>query len=622
MSRFASLLLIIASLSFLVITGCTQQQIDDMKSKTERSVQADRDLNYNRDDFRRAMAPRTLDSKNNKQSGSSVPDLAPVIAEEKKNILPQPLVSITVNQDVSLRDIFYELAKQAEVDLELDPTITGSVIFTAYNRPFDQVVERISDMAGLRYTFKNNILRVERDTPYMKTYTLDYLSMVRNFNSSITSNTSASSSVGGAGGGGTNGSTSTISSESQSDFWNELQASISQIINNTNQQVSLTDQSAPLSTPTAIPVVSADQLATLNNPSASAATPPAATGTPVAGLLNPTGTQSVAGATTATDSASTGGISPVSPYFSFNKQAGLLSIFATEKQHRRIYEYLNMLRHSTNAQVLVEAKVFEVELNDENSSGIDWSFLIGEFSGGAGFAPFNFATNPLPAGISSGLVYSGNNFDALITAVSRFGNIRTLSSPRLSVMNNQTAVLNVSESRIFFDIDIQRTEATTTTPERVEITSEAKSVPEGVIIAVHPSIDMDTNEILLNLRPSVTRIVSQISDPAASFLGIGAENLVPELSVRTIDSVVRMRSGETVIMGGLMQDSTNGEQVSTPILGETPIIGPLFRNQRDRIKKTEMVIFLRATVVNSAKPDDTDKDLYKKLSGDRRPFPM
>jgi general secretion pathway protein D len=281
-----------------------------------------------------------------------------------------------------------------------------------------------------------------------------------------------------------------------------------------------------------------------------------------------------------------------------------------------------MLRHSTNAQVLVEAKVFEVELNDENSSGIDWSFLIGEFSGGAGFAPFNFATNPLPAGISSGLVYSGNNFDALITAVSRFGNIRTLSSPRLSVMNNQTAVLNVSESRIFFDIDIQRTEATTTTPERVEITSEAKSVPEGVIIAVHPSIDMDTNEILLNLRPSVTRIVSQISAPAASFLGIGAENLVPELSVRTIDSVVRMRSGETVIMGGLMQDSTNGEQVSTPILGETPIIGPLFRNQRDRIKKTEMVIFLRATVVNSAKPDDTDKDLYKKLSGDRRPFPM
>lgn len=637
MSQLRLIPIACATVALLVLSSCNKQTLDDMKTEAQKTVQLDGDLRYDQDDFTRGMMPRSMSGQASAQdAGSNVPDLAPVLAQDKKNILPQPLVSITVNQDVSLRDLFYELAKQAEVDLELDPTITGSIIFTAYNRPFDQVVERIADMAGLRYHFKNNVLRVERDTPYLKTYGLDYLSMTRKFTSSISSNTSAATSGAGGGGGssgGTNGSNSTIASESNSDFWKELETNITQIIGTTGQQVNLTDQSAPITTPNAIPAVTANQLATIDaNGNAVAPVPtPAATPSapPVAGLANPTGTQTAATTGTTATGASTGGAAAANPYFSLNKQAGLLNIFATEKQHHKVAEYLERLRRTTSTQVLVEAKVFEVELNDEHAAGVDWTAIYGNTQLGSVFGRPDFIKNPVPDVFSTGgkggaIVYSGPHVNAVIQAISRYGTVRTLSSPRLTVMNNQTAVLNVSESRVFFDLKIDKTDASSNGPATTDVTSTVKSVPEGVIIAVHPSVDMNTNEILMNLRPSITRVVDTVNDPAVAYLNIsGIENLVPELSVRELDSVVRMHSGETVVMGGLMQDRTSGEQSAIPVLGKAPIIGPLFRNNLSGIKKTEMVIFLRAKVVETARPEDADKKLYNEFgANDRRRFDM
>lgn len=597
-----------------------------MAYKAQNSVKQDREMDYTRDDYRNAMAPRPMDEDKKSGEFDKVPDLAPVISEDKKNILPQPLVSITVNQDVPLRDIFFELAKQAEVDLELDPTITGSIIFTAYNRPFDQVVDRIAEMAGLRYTFKNNILRVERDTPYLHTYRLDYLSMTRDYTSTIKSNTSAASGSGSGGGGSQNGSESTITTKSNADFWKELENNITQIIQNTNTQVSLTDQGAPVTTPNAIQAVSTADLATVGTPAGGTAPAPAAAGSsaaPIAGLLNPTGTQTAADSK-ADPSAGGSSVQLTNPYFAVNKAAGLLNIFATERQHRKVAHYLAELRRATNTQVLIEAKVFEVELNDESTTGIDWNAVVGNVSFGTNLPRQGFQADPAVPG--AGGIFKFNHskhFKAVVDALQRFGTVRTLSSPRITAMNNQTAVLNVSESRVFFEFEIQRTDGTITTPSRVDITTEVKNVPEGIIITVQPSVDPDTKEITMNLRPSITRVVRTVSDPAA-FIASGGdiENLVPELSIREIDSVVKMRSGSTIVMGGLMQDRADSRQQGVPVLSETPLLGPLFRNQRDGIRKTEMVIMLRATVADQPGADETDKTLYKKMSNDRRPWTL
>jgi len=125
----------------------------------------------------------------------------------------------------------------------------------------------------------------------------------------------------------------------------------------------------------------------------------------------------------------------------------------------------------------------------------------------------------------------------------------------------------------------------------------------------------------------MTRIVRSVSDPgtaiAARLAGLELESFVPELSVREIDSIVKMDSGRTIIMGGLMQDRAEGTQQSIPLLGELPLVGNLFRAQRDLNKKTEMVIMLKATIVgNNPKLDQTDKDLYNSMGQDRHPFEL
>ena len=677
---------LLMGVAVIALTACSAEERSSTWKKAEGAVMQDKELGYNRDDFRRAMAPRPMGADANK---TNVPDLVPVVSDDKKNILPQPLVSISVNQDVPLRDIFFELAKQAEVDLELDPTITGSIIFTAKDRPFDQAVDRICELAGLRYTFKNNVLRVERDTPYLKTYRIDYLGIQRDYTSTINSNTSAATS--GSSGGGTNGSSSKISVANKTDFWADLEKNISQIIDNSNKQVSLTNQSGPVATATAVPAMPVGQLAAVNQPPGGAApipspTPapapgqaentgttmigpnsastPAVTGTPnntttnpnaaaaaqnaaamqlaaaalaasaasgntgpvTPGLLNPTGTQtSVATGNGVTGTNGPGGATSQSSYYSFNRQAGLINVFATQKQHKQINDYLIEMRQAINTQVLIEAKVLEVELNDENSLGIEWSVIGNHVTGGLFFPQENFTSENFDSSLTNGILsISSGDFNAVINAISRFGTVHSLSSPRLTVMNNQTAVLNVSESRVFFQLEINRTEGTANTNPRTDITSTVNNVPEGLILTVLPSIDPDTHEIMMNLRPSITRVVRSVSDPAtriaAQAAGLNLESFVPELSIREMDSMVKMQSGSVIVMGGLMQDRTDNRQVGVPVLSEIPVIGAAFRSQRDTVRKTELVVMLRAQVLDNATPDATDKDLYKTMGQDRHPF--
>ncbi|HEY1096999.1 MAG TPA: secretin N-terminal domain-containing protein, partial [Alphaproteobacteria bacterium] len=521
------------------------------------------------------------------------------------------LVSVTVNQDVPIRDIFYELAKQAQVDLELDPDITGSAIFTAYNRPFDQVVQRLSEIAGLRYTFENNVLRVERDLPYMKVYRVDYMGLTRKFTSEIKANTAVDASAIGAsgGGGGQNGSKSSINTEVAADFWKEMETNLSQLLETGRyQERQDAKTAAPLTTPNAIPAVTTEQLAATGAPAAGAQ--PSA---PVATSTEPEKEEELKGS---------GGLGD--PYFAINKQAGLINVFASAKQHKQVADYLRELRLATNTQVLIEAKVLEVALTNEYSMGIDWEqFVSGDLILNSTLSNPNFSVNPT-TGQGFNIGVSGNDFRVVLDALSRFGTTRTLSSPRVTVMNNQTALLNVSENRVFFDLDVTVQAATGLgTISTTTVNSQIKSVPEGIIINVHPTVDLDTNEVTMNVRPSITKITGQVEDPAVAYVAgdTGLVNNIPIIAVRELDSVVQMRSGETIVMGGLMQDAVQGEQTGVPVLSEIPGIGALFRNQTDSTKKTELVILLKATVM-TPKPGQVDKELYKKFGGDRRPFAM
>ncbi len=580
-------------------------------------------------DFRDGMAERLpeVEKKDAKFSqASSIPSLQPYVSSKTVQEEPMPLVSVSVNQSVPVRDVLYELAEQADYDLELDPAIRGSIIFTARNKPFDQVIDRISDIAGLRYKFKDDYLRVELDTPYNKVYKIDYLSYLRQNSSTVSTNVSVVS-----GEGADTGSAFTASSESLSDFWGELESNLAQIIGGGTAKT--------LSTKRDPRVTAVEQ-----NPDVQAVAPEQGED----GEVNVQPPEAVlrVESVPVEDEDEDDENGPRTG-FAINKQAGLINVLATEKQHKEIQEYMKLLKTAVTSQVLIEAKIFEVNLFDEYVTGIDWT-VVG-LSGGEGFTGFldeggNTLLGLLEANNGSGVFtapatevgtlsnfimgYSGNDFAGLLQAISGFGTVRALASPRLTVLNNQAAVLNVATNVVFFEVDIDSTTDEGVT--EVDIESEIKTVPEGVLVSVQPSINLEERTISMAVRPTITRVVDVVNDPAVTFAASrisGAENVVsqvPQLNVQEIDTLVKVNSGQPIVMGGLLQDRAESSQEAVPILGETPIVGGLFRKQADLIRKTELVIFLKATILEQ--PNETihptDRDLYKAFSGDRRPFKL
>lgn len=603
----------------------------------KNNLKSEREGNLEFQDYRDAMSSRISSADEDGVDGANgqgIPDLQPYVSSAGERMKAMPLVSISVNQTVPLRDALFELAQQANYDIELDPRIKGAIIFTARERPFDQVIDRISDIAGLRYKFDDDVLRVELDTPYNKVYKIDYLSYVRTSSSGIRNDIAVVS-----GEGADTGSSFEAQSSSEADFWGELETNLEQIVRG-NQTGALKTQKDPRIT------------AVEQNPDVRAVAPTTTGGG--AGAESPAVQVQPPQATLRVDSLPVDGEdekpssysggksdSQGEERFTINRQAGMINVYASEKAHKEVEEYLKLLKRAVTAQVLIEAKILEVTLNDEYATGIDWSAL-GLLSGEVTLDFLDQGTSraasslvsATAAGLDSTTVagdtslvlgYSGNDIQTLIQAVSGFGTVKALASPRLTVLNNQSAVLNVSTNRVFFEIDIDVTteEGVTTT----DISSDIRNVPEGVIVNVQPSVNLESKTISLALRPTITRVVRDVEDPAVQFVtaeaGIdGVQSLIPELNVQEIDSVIQVRSGQPIVMGGLLQDRTTSDETGVPVLSEAPVVGALFKDHRDLVQKTELVVFLKATILDNPAESihSTDKDLYRQFSSDRRPL--
>jgi MSHA biogenesis protein MshL len=624
-----ALMLLVASAG--ILTGC---------DLSRNYLKSDRAGNMEIQDYRDGLSERTPEVLADEDSASSqaanIPELKPYVSDASENLEPMPLVSISVNQTVPLRDVLFELAQQAEYDLELDPSIRGSIIFTAREKPFDLVIARISEIAGLRYRFADGILRVEVDAPFNKSYKVDYLSYIRSNTSSVRNNIAVVS-----GEGTDTGSDFQVTAESESNFWGELEQNLGQILGGAtaplrtsrDPRITVTEQNPDIAATAPVPTAEGGAPAGADG----AAEQPQVNVTPPQAVLN------VESLPVEDDAGTPAGAGTAGATFSVNRQAGIISAFATERQHKEIAEYLKIVRRSVTSQVLIEAKILEVALDDEHSAGIDWrvlnlfagegalSFMSDGASGSLNLLSEASIDDPISGELSAPgsfvVGFGGNDVQALIRAISRFGAVRALASPRLTVLNNQSAVLNVASNRVFFEIDIDVTTDEGVT--QTDIDSDIRNVPEGVLVNVLPSINLDNNTISMAVRPTITRILRSVPDPAIQFVTAsaippieGVESLIPEVNVQEIDSVIQVRSGQPIVMGGLLQDRTATSEGGVPVLNEIPVAGNLFKNHSDLIRKTELVIFLKATIVEAPEDTihDTDKDLYRMFSGDRRPL--
>ena len=629
--NFRHTVLCCTAFSSLFLFGC------DLSRNT---TQMDRDANLEMQDFRDAFQPRSIEPEKSESLAfdASIPEFDTYITEMDGAAKPTPLVSVSVNQTVPLKDVLFELAKQADMDIELDPNISGSIIITARNKPFDVVIKRISEIAGLRYRFEDGILRIENDYPYQKTYQLKYINILRDTQTNFTTSLRlAGSGSDGADSQTDTGSDYTLTSSSTGDFWTEIEENITHILTEDVTAGLLKTQSDPTIS------VTASQPAPVR-PTSGQSPDNQAAPTPRLNVSSlPTSS------TTPNRGARVGGRAGLEeeafePTFSINQQSGIITVYAAERLQDKVDTFLNRVEKIITSQVLIEAKVLEVTLTDEYSTGIDWNAIIdntGDTQLSTTFQNTNTLARPLfspNAANNFSFTAAIEDVSVVVDALSRFGTVRGLASPRITVLNNQPAALNVSESRVYFEIEIETEESTNDqTGEQVDISTETFSVPEGVLINVFPSIDLDSNSTILSLKPSVTRVVSFVENPgsvvavaiAQAQLGgdidIGTlQTTVPELSVQEFDSIIKLKSGEVAVLGGLLEDRIESEREGVPVASEIPILGNLFRTQGDRITKSELVVLIKTTILENASDNisATDRDFYKKFSGDRRPFKL
>lgn len=635
-------LLTVSSLLLVIACGSEGGIFDDASYDF-----LDRDLELNREDYENMDAPKQADFGKDAKPirgvlAPPVPEMAQILAAPKPpEVGRTKLVTVSVTDDVPLKDVLIELSRLADVDIELGPGIYGGISFSAKNKPFNEVIARIADLSGLRYRMHDGVLRVERDTPYLKNYALDFLNIVRNSESEVNVSTDVLSSGGDSGGGGGSsggsgggssggggeglsiGSTSSIKTQTESDFWQALETNMTQILSYA-------------------PVIELQPLpGELPEGTDLAAQAGAAPAQPV-----PQPRQSTSGSGQ-TGSTGLGGGSAQGANGSFyvmNRQAGILSVSATERQHEMLRKYLNYLERNASAQVLIEAKIVEVELNKGYQSGVNWNAVIGNtdfnvaypttFTNGStltvlgpGIDPTDGVGPANPTGDNN----LGINLDAVVQLTERFGTSRTLSSPRLHAINNQQAVLTFAENRIFFEVDVQREDDQvvndTTIPGTTSIESTRRSVPIGIILNILPSINLDRNEVTLSVRPTLSRQVDTVQDPGSALLNNDLDadqqfiNEVPVVEVRELDSVMKLKSGSVMVIGGLMEDVTRNDDEGVPFVSGVPWIGNAFKSTLKSTTKRELIIFIKASIIDSdGGYTPADKTIYEKFSDDPRPL--
>jgi len=281
-------------------------------------------------------------------------------------------------------------------------------------------------------------------------------------------------------------------------------------------------------------------------------------------------------------------------------QAGLITVRALPQEITAVKKFITDTESHLHRQVIIEAKIMEVTLNDDFQQGIKWEKVLDQVGSAeivystTGNVVGNVISNTI-GGINS-LAFSkqtnGSDFSGVIELLQTQGNVQVLSSPRITATNNQKAVIKVGEDEYF----VTEVSSTTTTGTSTTTTPEIELTPffSGIALDVTPQISKD-GSVILHVHPSVT-----ITEEQNKTIQIGSELLVLPLaqsSVRESDTIIRAQSGEVVIIGGLIETYKVDMESKTPILGDIPYLGELFKNKSQKSQKRELVIMLKPIVV-------------------------
>jgi MSHA biogenesis protein MshL len=561
--------------------------------------------------------------------GGTIPDVAQSAPLPPPKAAPQVQTYSVSVTGVPVQSVLFALARDAGMNVDVHPGIQGEVTLNAIDQTLPQLLHRISRQVDMRYRIENGTLVVERDTPEWRNYKIDYVNMARSTNSSINIATQISTTGGGpqqsgyasqtqgsqqsqqqpsyggqSTGSGNNNSTTEVVNRSENNFWANLERNVRDMLRDSTLADPLTAINARTSPTQQAPSQSFAQAQAAQGGAApqqpgtfQPAAPPLQT-TPPENVIAAFGGASGTAGTRERDLSSV----------IINPESGLLTVRATGRQHEKIQEFLDIVLSSARRQVLIEATVIEVRLSDDYQQGINWSRLG---SGGLNLTQGRIGT--LPSGIAIGStpgIFTLNylnpesalgNISTAVQLLESFGKVKVLSSPKISVLNNQTAMLKVVDNNVFFTIKVTPavvgTNGVIATPATYE--SKLETVPVGFVMSVTPQI-ADTDEVTLNVRPTITRVVGFEQDPNPALAAENVVSRVPVIQAREVESVLKVFSGDIAMLGGLMQDSADNTRDGIPLVSRVPLIGNLFSYRNETSSKTELVIFIRPVVVKSA----------------------
>ncbi len=453
-----------------------------------------------------------------------------------KPVPKQETYTVVVN-DVPVKDLLFALARDAKLNVDIHPGIKGKATLNALNQTLPQILDRLADQVDLRFRMDGPNLVISPDIPYVRTYEVDYVNMVRSSKSEVsvaaeisTTGGSIESSGSGSGNQAGNNSKTTLVNESENNFWKTISENIQMLLKEAKQNKESDNRV----------------------------------------VVNPMG--------------------------------GIVSVLATEHEHARIQTFLDKVLANVHRQVLIEVTIVEVRLNDHYQAGVDWQRLSdndGHGKNGPSFRSLmtdgNFDLSPI---FSVTYNNADKNIFAAVKLLETFGDVKVLSSPKIMAINNQPALLKVVDETVYFTIQRDFVDATTTSPSRESFTSEIHTIPVGLVMNVIPQIT-GNDIVTMNIRPTISRITGYKADPAPRLAGADFDNLIPEIQVREMESLLQVNSGQTVVLGGLMQNFKKEGTQAVPFFSDLPVVGNLFTSRDEEYIKTELVIFLRPSVIHN-----------------------
>ena len=578
----------------------------------------------------------------------------------------QEAFSVVVN-DVPVKTLLFALARDNKLNVDIHPAVGGRVTLNATDQTLPQLLERISAQSDIRYEISGNLLRVQPDTPYLQNYSIDYVNLQRQSSNQV----SVSASLGGSAASSSGSSDSSIKSSSENRFWETLISNVCQIVVTSNQSRNQRDEQADKlriqdrddRLKVALELTKAVQA----NQALTATTTGTATAQNAAGTagaadlmrqvlsanaaqnqaasnasLTPSTATNITGSGSGTAGAASGGTTtpaqaPVSAATAcgmtaggsvngatnnplmVNKESGIVGVNTTSKGHERVRAFLDRVMAGARRQVLIEATVVEVQLSANSQSGINWSQIIS--TGAARGLTVNLTSSSSLSSTNAATISFARtgtaigDISAAVSLLESFGTTKVLSSPKLSVINNQTAIIKVIDNYVY--VTLSYTPAQTNANVIVSpasYTSNINTIPVGFVMTVTPQIS-DSGEVTLNVHPSITRVISTIVDPNPVLVNATPPitNLIPVVQSRELESILRVQSGEIAVLGGLMQESNVSAEQGIPGINRVPVVGTLAGSRSEVRAKTELVVFMRPIVIKDASVNGDYKEYKSQL---------